>query len=53
LGHLLALRVTAANEQERRQVNTLAEKVQEVPGDAVEVVFVDQEYTGEQAAEDA
>jgi transposase len=53
LGHLLALRVTAANEQDRRQVSTLAQKVQEVTGDAVEVAFVDQGYTGEQPAQDA
>ena len=31
----------------------MAAKVQEVTGDAVEVAFVDQGYTGEQAAEDA
>jgi hypothetical protein len=30
----------------------LAAKVQWVAGDAVEVVFVDQDYTGEQAAQD-
>jgi transposase len=53
LGHLLALHVTAANEQDRRQIRTLAAKVQEVTGDAVEVAFVDQAYTGEQAAQDA
>ena len=53
LGHLLALHVTAANEQDRSQVSTLAEKVPEVTGDAVEVAFVDQGYTGEQAAQEA
>src|SRR5499425_1945073 len=53
LGHLLAVHVTAANEQDRSQVATLAAKVQEVTGDAVEVAFVDQGYTGEQAARDA
>jgi transposase len=53
LGHLLALHVTAANEQDRSQVSALAAKVQEVTGDAVEVAFVDQEYTGEQAAQAA
>jgi transposase len=53
LGHLLALHVTAASEQDRSQVTTLAATVQEVTGDAVEVAFVDQGYTGEQAAEDA
>jgi transposase len=53
LGHLLALKVTAANEQERAQVTDLAAKVQEVTGGTVEVAFVDQGYTGEQAAEQA
>ena len=49
LGHLLGLHVTAANEQERSQVYELAEQVQEVTGDAVEVAFVDQGYTGDDA----
>ncbi|MCB0117259.1 MAG: IS5 family transposase, partial [Caldilineaceae bacterium] len=53
LGHLLALVVTPANEQERRQVDELAAQVQEVTGDSVEVAFVDQGYTGDKAAEDA
>jgi transposase len=53
LGHLLAVHVTAANEQDRSQVTTLATKVQEVTGDTVEVAFVDQGYTGEQTAQDA
>ena len=53
LGHLLAARVTAANEQERTQVAALAADVQTVTGDAVELAYVDQGYTGEQAAEDA
>jgi transposase len=53
LGHLLALHVTAASEQDRSQGTTLAAKVQEVTGDAGEVALVDQGYTGEQAAEDA
>jgi len=53
LGHLLAAHVTAASEQDRSQVRALAEKVQEVTSDAVEVAFVDQGYTGEQAAQDA
>lgn len=47
LGNLLALHVTAANEQERYQVYELAEQVQEVTGDAVQVAFVDQGYTGD------
>jgi transposase len=53
LGQLLALLVTPANEQERAQVAELAEQVQDVTGETVEVAFVDQGYTGEQAAEDA
>ena len=53
LGQLLAVLVTPANEQERAQVAELAAKVQEATGDTVEVAFVDQGYTGEQAADAA
>ena len=53
LGHLLAVLVTPANEQERRQVEALAAAVQEATGESVEVAFVDQGYTGEQAEADA
>jgi transposase len=53
LGNLLALTVTAANEQEREQVAELAAKVQEVTGGTVEIAFVDQGYTGENAAQQA
>jgi transposase len=53
LGHLLALHVTPANQQERKQVNELAAQVQAVTGDRVEVAFVDQGYTGDQPAADA
>jgi transposase len=53
LWHLLAAHVTAANEQDRSQVSALADKVQEVTGDAVVIAFVDQGYTGAQAAQDA
>jgi transposase len=53
LGNLLAVKVTAANEQERAQVAELAEKIQEVTGDHVEIAFVDQGYTGEDAAKQA
>lgn len=53
LGHLLALCVTAANEQDRAQVEQLAEQVQAVTGENVEIAFVEQGYTGEQAAQDA
>jgi transposase len=50
LGHLLALHVTPANEQERDQVGVLAKAVQEVTGESVELAYVDQGYTGEDAA---
>jgi transposase len=53
LGHLLALHVTAANAQDRAQVEELAEQVQAVTGDSVEVAFVDQGHTGAQPAPDA
>jgi transposase len=53
LGHLLALKVTAANEQERAQVADLIEDVQEVTGGGVKVAFVDQGYTGEEPAAQA
>ncbi len=53
LGHLLALLVTPANEQDRAQVGQLAQAVQEVTGETVEVAFVDQGYTGDEAAQAA
>jgi transposase len=53
LGHLLALHVTAADEQDRQQVKQLAEQVQDATGGSVELAFVDQGYTGEQPAADA
>jgi transposase len=53
LGQLLALRVTAANEQDRAQVKALVAQVQEVTGENVEIAFVDQAYTGAQAVQDA
>jgi transposase len=49
LGNLLALHVTAANEQDRAQVEKLAEAVQQITGDHVELAYVDQGYTGEAA----
>jgi transposase len=47
LGHLLAVRVTPANAQDREQVAALAAAVQEATGATVELAFVDQGYTGE------
>jgi transposase len=53
LGHLLALKVTPANEQDRAQVAALSTAVQEATGQSVQCAFVDQGYTGQTAAEDA
>jgi transposase len=53
LGNLLAVIVTPANEQERAQVSELAKKVQEVTGGTIQIAFVDQGYTGEDAAQQA
>ena len=50
LGHLLAVKVTAANEQDRAQVAELAQAVQTATGETVRVAFVDQGYTGEEPA---
>ena len=50
LGHLLALHIPPAYEQDRAQVGELARQVQEVTGEHVELAFVDQGYTGENAA---
>jgi len=55
LGHLLALQVTPANEQDRDQVEVLAAAVQEETGETVTLAYVDQGYTGDtprQAAAD-
>jgi transposase len=48
LGHLLAVVVTPANEQDRAQVAQLAQAVQSVVAEPVQVAFVDQGYTGEE-----
>ena len=53
LGHLLALCVTPANEQDRAQVSELAERVQAETGETVEIAFVDQGHTGETASDAA
>lgn len=52
-GHLLALKITAANEQERAQVDDLIADVQEVTDEQVEIAFVDYGYTVEQPVFDA
>jgi transposase len=53
LGHLLAVKVTAASEQDRAQVADLARAVQAATGEHVQLAYVDQGYTGEQPAADA
>jgi transposase len=53
LGHLLALKVTPANEQERAQVGDLAQAVQEATGHNVQLAWVDQGYAGQDAAQAA
>jgi transposase len=45
--------VTAANEQDRQQVSVLAEQVQKVTNGTVELAYVDQGNTGDQAEADA
>ncbi len=53
LGHLLALHVTAASEQDRAQIDRLAEEVQRITDSSVELAYVDQGYTGQTAADAA
>ena len=53
LGHLLALIVTPADEQDRAQVAALCEAVQAATGESVALAFVDQGYTGAAPAEAA
>jgi transposase len=53
LGHLLALHVSPAHEQDREHVGRLAQAVQEATGESVELAYVDQGYTGERPAEEA
>jgi transposase len=48
LGNLLALHATPASEQDRAQVSEMAQQVQDVTQQSVEVAFVDQGYTGDE-----
>lgn len=50
---LLVLVITPASDDERTQVETLAAQVQAVTGEHVELVWVDQGYTGQQVADTA
>ena len=53
LGQLLALKVTAADEQDRAQVGELAQAVQAATGENITVAYVDQGYTGAEPAAQA
>lgn len=53
LGYLLALHVTAADAQDRAQVDKMTNRIQAETGDSIQVIFVDQGYTGTQPAEAA
>jgi transposase len=53
LGHLLAVKITAANEQDRAQVGELAQAVQAATRENVQMAYVDQGYTGEHPAAEA
>jgi transposase len=50
LGHLLALRVSPASEDDRQEVSELCEEIQRATGENVELAYVDQGYTGERAS---
>jgi transposase len=50
LGHLLALRVSPANEDDRKEVGKLSKEIQQATGENVELAYVDQGYTGEKAS---
>jgi transposase len=53
LGYLLALHVTPANDQDRAQVDELAQQVQVATDQNVQVAFVDQGYTGDKSEQAA
>ena len=53
LGHLLRLRVTSADKQDRAQVRAIARDVRKATRKSVKLAFVDQGYTGEKPADDA
>jgi transposase len=49
-GYLLALRVSPANEDDRKEVEKLSEEIQRATGENVELAYVDQGYTGERTS---
>jgi len=50
LGHLIALTVTPADQGGRSQIEALAQQMQQITGNMVELAYVDQGYTGPAAA---
>jgi hypothetical protein len=53
LGHLLALTVTPASDDEPTQVESLAARAQAATGERVEIAYVDSGYTGPDPAASA
>src|SRR3954453_4964483 len=50
LGHLLALRVSPANEDDRQEERKLSEEIQRATEENVELAYVDEGYTEKRAA---
>ena len=53
VGHLLALTVTTANQDDRTQGEALSKQLQEATGENVQLGYVDQGYSDDNAAEQA
>lgn len=53
LGHLLALKVGPADQDDRTQVEALSAELQAATGDNVHIAYVDQGYSGDDAAQQA
>jgi transposase len=53
LGHLVSLLVTPASVQDREMIAAIANDIQEVTGDGVEVMYADSGYSGEDCQEAA
>jgi transposase len=51
LGHLLALRVSPANEDDREEMSKLSEAIQEATDEKIKLAYVDQGYTAEPVSE--
>lgn len=50
LGHLLTLHATAANEDERDQIDALCAAAQAETAESLKLIYADQGYTGPRAA---